>query len=701
MPTLDIDSPFILSDDNKKYVGLRNPDGTDQSLSGGGASLTEVAVSSANSATTNTSLLQAALNNSGTIRVVGSGEILINSPLVIKSNTHLSLSANTTIKLAANADCNLLVNENWQSPMFNISTLTLANFAISQGRTSKFTFSTPLPHNYAVGDYVLIKGDTTDTMTGVHVVREVINSTRLVIYINTWVNDGTQGGVTTIPTPAGTITCQKADGNILIEGGYWDYNITNQPVAADSYKHMGINLCKVGYLTVRDVRVSAAAYSIWIQNVYGAKFLNVRCDSTRDGIHISGPCRRILIDGIHGMTYDDIIAYTGDGRAVGGSDPLFQLNYNVGASTVSYLPTSDANGGELIGLTIRNVMMQHQQLRMLIAPKGGLECSGILIDGYTNQQIGGTAAMLLISNEDNSTNNVIEDITIRNVRLANNVGTNSNNVPIIVSGSTGKIRIKKLLIDNVTMGKGAAMKANSTLVSVENGASFDSITIRDCALNYQIGAGEASIIRMIATTADPSGNVLIENIKIAGTAGDTGGLYFAAHLAGVNVNSITLRGCEFGLVAIALSTYTAANLKTPITLESCILNGAKAFYTGSAVMSMKLINCKVISATQGILNLFGSTPNTYNIWIQNLQYGGGYTDAIINNMTVDSCNLKLADSTVRVDVTKLNRVGSAGVMCIHNGGTAAGTIVNNNLVVCDTTGVAGSWKQVSNPALSF
>lgn len=54
---------------------------------------------------------------------------------------------------------------------------------------------------------------------------------------------------------------------------------------------------------------------------------------------------------------------------------------------------------------------------------------------------------------------------------------------------------------------------------------------------------------------------------------------------------------------------------------------------------------------------------------------------------------------VGIDVGGVGVVRQAGAMVLFRG--ARGTLVDNNLVVCDATGAAGSWKQVSNTANNF
>lgn len=91
-----------------------------------------------------------------------------------------------------------------------------------------------------------------------------------------------------------------------------------------------------------------------------------------------------------------------------------------------------------------------------------------------------------------------------------------------------------------------------------------------------------------------------------------------------------------------------------------------------------------------------SASKTYNLTLANIS--NNTSQALLSNGG-NTINLLAGDGTAKITLSDLSRSGSAGAMC--KSATSIGTILANNLAVCDATGAAGSWKQVSNNALNY
>jgi polygalacturonase len=250
----------------------------------------------ANTAAINAIAIQAALDRGGEVKLLTPG-VFLSNPLTVRSDTVLTLGPSTILRAASGVAGPFIRNANWNSPVVSVSSITAV---ADSTRLYRYvvTVATATAHGFAVGGYALVKGDTTEQYIGVHRVIAVPSDTSFQFVLTS--RNGSIDG-------AGTMTVAKADRNITLQGGEVDANLN----IGGTLSTMGVVFNKVGNLTLRDqLGSNAAKYMYYVGSAYGFYASNVTLRTLSDGIHLMGPCRNVVIDGVTGTTGDDFVAYT-------------------------------------------------------------------------------------------------------------------------------------------------------------------------------------------------------------------------------------------------------------------------------------------------------------------------------------------------------------------------------------------------------
>lgn len=157
-------------------------------------------------------------------------------------------------------------------------------------------------HGLAVGQYALIKRDTSNQFNGVHRVATVADA-------NTFTFEMYTGAATVSAATGTTIICCRADANIIVQGGTWDLN-KNTNAAGNGL--MGMIFNKVGNLQVRQINLrNTVKYGIYYTNCWRPTFKDI--NSIGDcAIQAIGPIQDTVIDTITGESSDDPVAVVVD-----------------------------------------------------------------------------------------------------------------------------------------------------------------------------------------------------------------------------------------------------------------------------------------------------------------------------------------------------------------------------------------------------
>lgn len=283
-----------------------------------------------NTPTENTRIIQAALDQTGTVELVGDGVIYINNTLIIRSNTHLKLSKNLVIRLAPNTNKCMLMNEKWGATAKQVTAISVSNPVIA-GTAAVLVTATVATHAKSPGDYVFIHGVVPDIYNGVWKVHSVPDANNLTYILAYDVGDSIAAGAGTqvpvIPTtgaytpalaPAG-MYMRDADVNITIEGGEWDYDGYRQTTPESYLKH-AIYIRKVGNVCVKNLTMkNVTKYAIAIGNAYNGLCENIELDTISDGVHWIGSGDNLVARNIKGKSGDDFVV-------AGQSDYWFYLD---------------------------------------------------------------------------------------------------------------------------------------------------------------------------------------------------------------------------------------------------------------------------------------------------------------------------------------------------------------------------------------
>lgn len=280
-------------------------------------------------AASNATLIQAALNNAGTIVIRGNGLAYISGRLVISSYTHLIVDPTLTIIQAPTATAtNVLVNTCVTASWTTGLTVTWVS-----GLTASVAWTS---HGKSVGDFVWIDGTagTTDSAySGVFPILSVTDANNFVV------------GLRRLPAAvaSGSIQGKLADQDITIEGGTWDQNYPNISFAADNTTAMGVILAGIHDLTIHNMYgTEAAKYAFYSAGLNNFEIDGVRVYQTNsDGYKIFGPSWDGIIKNCHMDTNDDAMSLHSDN---GGGFTQYNLSNGLGdALNIQYKDNHIAN----------------------------------------------------------------------------------------------------------------------------------------------------------------------------------------------------------------------------------------------------------------------------------------------------------------------------------------------------------------------
>lgn len=242
-------------------------------------------------AATNRTLLQAALDLGGIIRVKGSGYAYIDAPLVIGKNTILAPSPSLVIKRCDGAAFNIL-----QSAAFNRAWTTVT-LSWTEGPVCDVDWPN---HGRSEGEYVWVRGEagTTD--------RAYFGTLQVIDVPDT---DTITVRLLQVPenAPAGDIEAKLCDTNIAFSGRY-DWNATGMTGGAGTDFHAFMMDGVVGLTFGISDCVDVSKYVVCMEGCRDVRDFRVHSSGTNsDGVKIYGPA--FNINGkITGRFGDDILS---------------------------------------------------------------------------------------------------------------------------------------------------------------------------------------------------------------------------------------------------------------------------------------------------------------------------------------------------------------------------------------------------------
>lgn len=479
-----------------------------------------------------------------------------------------------------------------------------------------------------------------------------------------------------------------ADGNISIIGaGVIDMQYGAQPFEASNDWHDHAVIMR----RVRAPRVDIGAravrkYCVMMQDVWKPHVMALDAHTGSDGVHVYGPAWDPLIENVTGTYGDDPAVF----QPV---DGYMYPQYMLG--------TGFDLGGDFHGGTMRNIRPRHSHntAAAVIYPNGNLGGGAdaiiyrmrgqVLIDGAgIETPDGGNGPdfqgwdAVGVGNGYVSVAGRIDSLVARNIYGSTRINNDGGGVSL----DLGSVTLESLGGD-LFYGDGCGADLNH--------AKIDQLNIVRARHSPANGGGLVTL---------QGSNLEIGAINFcetqAGNPHSTGTCYLLQTNGSPTVGEINFDNIRLGANGQAIGPGMFAN--TPaITFTGGGGDGYKVLIeqdNNTRSLDINIFGFKSKAPTVGMFNFYGaSAGKTANV---RLRVAGLVQDgSVFANMDGAIFSVFNPDGSMPVNIAKLARTPAQ--TAVHNGAEVAGAIVAGNLAVCDTTGAAGSWKQLTDMAKSF
>lgn len=602
------------------------------------AGLVTPALNDASQATANVTKLQAALDQGGDVYFIGRGVAYIDGPLEIGDNTKLVIDKEMVLTNASGAPGNMLVTKNFAAwAALGSGIFTSVTLSWSSGPDVNINWP---GHGKSDGAPIYIEGADQSLYNGIFQVR-VVDADNL--------EYTPMRQPTTAPT--GSVGALLANRNIIVEGGQFDYNFPtiNPGNNPNAFALIGAFAQNIEF---RDnVVMHVAKYCVCFGAVRDYYVKNLFAPQTNsDGVKIYAPAFNGVIDGVSGIFGDDVVSFHNLETAF----PYTGFNFTA--------------GGDIIGAVGRNLDGTSPTSIAVIYPVGAGFIQNVGYDGIHGYA---SNTALRIAGGDVQVSNIyfrnsdafggyvlnVSDVTI-DVLTLDNIAMNtvdSNTGPSLVILDTATVGV--LNVENAGASlPGAPLLTSNTYLAIAG--DVDNVNLNDACFdnpsqNYL--AAVALTNGALARQINVNGGKFLSPYYIVQVQGGSGGSPMV-HINGAYIN-----------VAGVVDAF-----------EDC---------------SLSIENCNILVAYNGILRTEG-TGDTYELSMTSNRIGGTAPTWV----EVGSGNSVIPRGfDVPIDIASIPRVAGAYCKATVN----QGTIIAGNLVVCDGTGAAGSWHQVTNPSLVY
>lgn len=400
------------------------------------------------------------------------------------------------------------------------SNVTAINNAISTANTAGGGLVTvSVPGTYFINDHILMMSNVTLRMAAGVIIKKVASATNNVCLLR-------NANLST--------TRPYGDSNMVIEGGIWDGNYSNNSstLAGADTTSATVNTLQYGmqgelaFIGVTNVTVR----NVVIQNCNGfgiqltgdnLTVSDITFSTARDGIHVNGPTRGLRIRNIYGNTDDDFIALNAwdwhrSGPSVGDIE-------NVAIENCTYLGTSGIRGtygrglkllpgtratgagqgtGNIRNVAVRNLSILDSNGVAIMSDfdqVNGAEYSGtgtvenVTIDTCNWRAIAADDAFSIYkdangSPADGQTNLKVRNVELRNIKVdcATNGNSNAFNIRYAYTGLTvNGLTFRDILWTPKTTNGGGQMlnvQSKSPLDAIE----VDGVTVYGNSVNNPV-----------------------------------------------------------------------------------------------------------------------------------------------------------------------------------------------------------------------
>ena len=619
-----------------------------------------VVAGSVAAAAQNIAQMQADMDVGRGVSITAPGDYYVNAALVVPSGGDVHIGPGVRIvavPASAGGPCfPVCVNQNFSATPVSISGITAVKFGV---RNIRLTVEFAAAHGMAERGYLLIKGDTTETVNGVWPIESIVDSDTLTILAG-WPSPPTGY---TFPTITGTLTGTPADADIHIGGGgVLDMNFHGGGFTmANDWRDHAISLNNVLRPVVDGLRfIDVRKYCVMASNVAHGVFRHIEGYHCSDVVHIYGPAWHPLVEHVSG--------------AIGDDAAVFQTIDGPG-----YIQYQGPNsGGSFYGGTMRHIWPRwtDNSGSAVFYPSGGSSSDlgykfigQFIVDGagYDLRSKGGfySGSAFTLGNGYCPFASTVDVLELRNI--VGGIAVDNKSGPVIT--------IEQLTID----GPMNQVAPSASALGIGLGkVSIGSMIVRGARCLASSDITTWPIIDLGSTSTVTS--LLVEGGRLTG---GTSGYLIAS--SGATLGALTLTGLSMaGGWSVIKGTATFANTPNVIVVGGYYNVSSAVFASGNT----QAINYTV----QGITLAGGALVNFYNasapvqFRITGLLNPGGSATALNLGAEVRWYN---PDGSAPINIALVKRVVNA---------CAAHTGDSNNLYLCDSSGTTGSWKKLTNTA---
>jgi hypothetical protein len=663
----------------------------------------------------------------------------INSPALgtsssatITGGTFTTSSANTGTVIPVSSNSGLMVGQpitiggtNTTIVAFTGSSVTVANSC---------TWANATVYNSS-GNLLTIGG----TVTGTFAIGQAITGSG--IAANTYItNYGTGiGGAGTyyvnlpsqlVSSPVAItagLRVSPADANITINcEGIIDYNGGNNSAVTGllNLPTLLVNKCRNFHIKAANF-FTGNIFDVLGSNLWDSVLENITSEAGDSVVQLLGNIYNVTVSDVHGESADDFLA-------LGGTYPISNMGDN------NQWPVDV--WGPISGVSFKDCQCQYSVVSgIALYPslsQGYID--NVNITGFVCDQSAGQPINIGSSGGDNGKiTNLKFDVSSASLQKSQTV--RSQYVLVIdtnIESMTARVSTCRDGAPPIAADFGHLMVLQTGL-GFASGCNIGTINIEASNMvfnGYPNALGNNSLVTC-NTGTNTVGDINIINGNFNSVGSNTG--YQLINYAGgtFNLNSVNLFGGKFsglyGLVA-SLSTlgafnatgttfdtssgYPLSQTTVPFTFNNCTITGGGALtniYLNGGTFNINLVNTTLTGNTK-LAYINGGTGNTINLNVSGSTIAAGSTlidggsvantfnvnatqvnklGTLMNNVGSATVNFNNPDGTLPISLATIAR--KAGAMAKSTGD---GTIVANNMAVCDATGVANSWKQLSAPS---
>jgi|WetSurMetagenome_2_1015567.scaffolds.fasta_scaffold00310_32 hypothetical protein len=605
-------------------------------------------VSSATDATNNVSAINTAIQNFNNIIIVGQGVAEINGRVVQRSNTVVSMQKGLKLKQRDNTNSNNL----WVTDAYD----TMSSHAtVTPSWTSGHLFNLQwTAHEVVTNDSVWIRADTlTATSTtpeylGVFSVESVTDADNIVLRT-------IKPPIAAPQITGGVFKAVKATTNFVMEDITIDYNTANNTAPSlDTGRHCvvigGASRFELNRLNIQN----ANKYCLCIGGVTAFKVKDFTYDSNSDGIKVYGPCwGDWVVDGIRGQGKDDIISvHTGEDQILFSQYRFVFGNVfdgvvkNVFAkTTVGAIATYTSDNEFMDSITFKDCSVDtnsycFKAFTAYTTGKGGT----ITLDNVTGINRAGTACISFQKPQWQT----INIINCRPLML------HTRFIEFVLNGSAKNINIDKITADVAFPTTGLQVP-----VMVDQ-YTIDILTVTKSKFKKN-GTQTMRVVNLNPLSA-------VKKLIVEGN----------------QINTVDVVTVGSGLASVP-----------KLNANGNVFESATQVFSLASAADCYANNNTMTGVTGGVLRANGTFAASLTTDGQNTLVSGNWF--VIPSGT-PTLTFKGEDIAIDVGATGVSRTAGAK---LKNTAAGRGTLVQNELVVCDTTAAANSWHQVTVPTNVF